>query len=249
MTKIVAALLSIALLGASPSPAPAPSSGDRLLALVGSWSCRNAFGGPATMNAEDDNGTILMTTRSQIGSGSNQNRTRFSFDPASSGWRMRADRGSFNAAGPAWTASTWTLDGRWSLGGSAQPAHVRFEQLDDGSVRITRWLDGATAISDAVLCVRGSTAPPESVCVTPNVPPLVLQAALPAAVAGHGPGQVSVLVSLDADAHVTDAVVQRSDSVLLNASALDAARRSVYRAARRDCRPVASQYIFIVSSN
>lgn len=63
---------------------------------------------------------------------------------------------------------------------------------------------------------------------------------------GSGGGIVQVLVSLDADSKVVSATIKASPSVMLNASALSAARRTTYRTAQRDCRPVASDYLFAI---
>ena len=59
-------------------------------------------------------------------------------------------------------------------------------------------------------------------------------------------GTVHVLVSIDADAHVTGATILDSPSALFNSSALTAARESTYHTAVHDCKPIASQYVFAV---
>ena len=60
----------------------------------------------------------------------------------------------------------------------------------------------------------------------------------------HVTGIVRVLVSLDAQGRVTDTRIERSDSQLLNRAVLDAAKRSTYQPALRDCTPVPSKYLF-----
>ncbi|MBV9438808.1 MAG: hypothetical protein JOZ24_02330, partial [Candidatus Eremiobacteraeota bacterium] len=56
-----------------------------------------------------------------------------------------------------------------------------------------------------------------------------------------------VVISLDASSNITSARVVRSPSELLNEPALDAARHSVFRTEIRDCRPVARDFLFIVT--
>jgi TonB family protein len=93
-----------------------------------------------------------------------------------------------------------------------------------------------------------ATEPPT--CANPNVDAATLDAVAPdtppiAAQQGIS-GDVTVLVSLDAQSHVTGARIMRSPSALLNDAALRAARASTFRTEIRDCRPVAADYAFIV---
>ncbi len=84
----------------------------------------------------------------------------------------------------------------------------------------------------------------------PNAPAAVIRAARPdlAPLGGerHVTGVVRVLVSLDAQGQVTDTRIERSGSQILNRAAVDAAKRSTYQPALRDCTPVSSKYLFSV---
>jgi TonB family protein len=87
-------------------------------------------------------------------------------------------------------------------------------------------------------------------CPVPDAPAAVIRAARPdlAPLGGerHVTGAVRVLVSLDAQGQVTDTRIERSGSQILNRAALDAAKRSTYQPALRDCTPVPSKYLFSV---
>ena len=79
--------------------------------------------------------------------------------------------------------------------------------------------------------------PAETVrAMQPDIPPMAQQQGIQ--------GVVKVLVSLDADSHITDTKIISSPSVILNRSALTAARGSVYQTEIRDCKPIPSQYVF-----
>jgi len=74
--------------------------------------------------------------------------------------------------------------------------------------------------------------------VSPDVPPLAVQEGVS--------GIVRILIKLDPDGRVTSAVVTKSASSLLSPAALSSARRSQYRPATFRCRPIASEYTFVV---
>ena len=74
--------------------------------------------------------------------------------------------------------------------------------------------------------------------VSPQIPPQAVQQGIE--------GLVQVVVSLDADSHVTAARIQRSPSAILNHVSIEAARSSIYQTAIRNCVPVAADYIFSV---
>ena len=74
--------------------------------------------------------------------------------------------------------------------------------------------------------------------VAPKVPPLAVQQGIE--------GIVQVVVTLDADSHVTGTRIQRSPSAILNGVSLEAARSSTYQTEIRNCVPIAADYIFSV---
>ncbi|SRR5665213_51202 len=71
-----------------------------------------------------------------------------------------------------------------------------------------------------------------------DLPPMALQQGIY--------GLVEVAVSLDEQGHLVGAAIQTSPSALLNSAALAAARRSRFRAEVRDCRPVATRYVYAI---
>lgn len=92
------------------------------------------------------------------------------------------------------------------------------------------------------------THPPA--CSAPNVPAATLDPVVPdtppLAQAQGISGDVTVIVSLDADSRIIDARIASSPSALLDGAALRAARASTFRTEIRDCRSVAADYAFIV---
>ena len=60
-------------------------------------------------------------------------------------------------------------------------------------------------------------------------------------------GDVDVLLHLDAASVVTSTGILASPNAILNAAARDAARASLFRTEIRHCRPVASNFVFVVS--
>ncbi len=93
-------------------------------------------------------------------------------------------------------------------------------------------------------------SPSPSPCVVRNLPATVVHALLPAVPALAEQqgilGTVRLVVSLDASGVPLSVKVQSSPSVILNGSAIAAARGSTYRPAVRDCVAVPSTYLFAV---
>jgi Gram-negative bacterial TonB protein C-terminal len=180
-------------------------------------------------------------------------RETFRRDAVSGGWHVTPDAAGFEGSGPAWSGDSWVLDGafrpRWLP--KPEPRQMHLERLDADTVRMYWTLGKPEDTAEGELCRRGAVPPDASVCVVPNAPAYVVQAVEPdisAAALNQRPvGTVRVLVSLDADSRVTGAAIVDSPSVLLNGSSITAARRSTYRTALRDCKPVPSQYVFSVS--
>lgn len=107
----------------------------------------------------------------------------------------------------------------------------------------------------ALIAAIGTVLPCRSVaadsCAQPNAPATVIRAAEPAtppmAQQQHIYGVVHVRVALDDDSKVTSARVWDSPSAILNQAALAAAKASTYQTEVRDCKPVASTYLFTVT--
>jgi TonB family protein len=106
------------------------------------------------------------------------------------------------------------------------------------------------AVLLAVGLLAASPVPAATGCATPDAPAVVIRAVKPdlPPLGGerHVTGVVRVLVSLDAQGRVTDTRIERSSSQILNQAALDAAKKSTYQPALRDCTPVPSKYLFSV---
>ncbi len=87
-------------------------------------------------------------------------------------------------------------------------------------------------------------------CARPNVPATTLHAIepdTPAVAQQHGiSGQVQVIVALDEQSHVLSTSIGSSPSAVLNQAALQAAQQSTFRTEIRDCKPIASRYLFTV---
>jgi TonB family protein len=62
---------------------------------------------------------------------------------------------------------------------------------------------------------------------------------------GRSKGTVVILVSVDSKGTVTNTSVAQTDSLFLNAAAIEAARKSVYAPATHGCVPGAGQYRFV----
>ena len=88
-------------------------------------------------------------------------------------------------------------------------------------------------------------------CARPNLPATLIHAVEPVvpglAARGNIGGEVRVAVALDANSHVVGVRIGSSGSALLDGAALDAASASLYQTQVRDCRPVPSEYVLIVS--
>ncbi len=106
---------------------------------------------------------------------------------------------------------------------------------------------------DADRAVDGTDAgpAPSTPCTKPYASPLVVRAkepeTPPLAQQQHITGTVIIAVALDENGRVTGARVSSSPSVVLNASALDAAQQSTFRTAVLACRSIPAAYAFVVS--
>jgi TonB family protein len=93
-------------------------------------------------------------------------------------------------------------------------------------------------VLDAVTCAQPYVPADAIRAVPPDMPVIAQQQGIT--------GRVVVLVGVDETGALTSAQVQASPSKMLNAASLFAARRSTYRPAIVQCRPVASTAAFIV---
>ncbi|HZW53902.1 MAG TPA: energy transducer TonB [Candidatus Elarobacter sp.] len=248
MRRLGSALLTIMFLAAAAPPALA--DGDRLAELVGTWSCRTATGGMARVVVEQSApDTVVLRDERYYEHNTLAERETFRRDAASGGWRAESQGPGFFGSGPAWTGDSWVLQGAFRAPwlAQAEPRQLHFERLDADTFRTFATLGTAEETSGGELCRRGRMPPDARACVVPNAPAYVVHAAEPSAPYGAGAGGVvRVLVSLDADSHVTAAAIRESPASVLNAASIAAARRSTYQTALRDCKPVPSQYLFAV---
>ena len=249
MMRAFSLVLVFALLGADPSVLPSPAAVDRVPELVGTWSCRDGHRLPGRLWVRSDRDAYIVDLAIQYPERRLSLHERFRPDNQMHGWRVDTEgQSGFSGIGPAWIGDTWTVDGTVNYPNRGNPAerHVRYERPDDRTLRITRWA-GDHPATDVVLCLRGDVPPDESTCIAPNTLAITLAAARPESPAIAAEGTVEILVSLDAASNVVGTKILKSDAAVLNVSALDAARRSLYRTAERDCVPIPSQYVFTVS--
>ncbi len=103
-------------------------------------------------------------------------------------------------------------------------------------------------VPTVLLSLGQLTAAPAARCLIRNARPAVLRAARPdmAPLGGdrHVAGYVRVLVSLDAHGQVVGERIDRSVSSELDRPALEAAKRTLYQPAIRNCVGVPSTYLF-----
>ena len=243
MTRSLACMLAVALLGASPAPIPSsPPAGDRVAELVGTWTCRNPAGGLSTAVYRAENGRIAVTEMSASGSIATD---VFRPDP-SGGWHV--DRtiksGTFSGYGPAWTTGPWVIADSQKHG-----SKILYERIDDRTLRRTFTMSDRAPYAGEV-CAKGDVPPDPALCAVADIPAGVVRALVPdtppEAQAKGVQGRVDVLVSLDAQGRVVDATIKHSDYAVLNAPSIASARNSTYIPALHDCKPAPSQYTFTV---
>jgi|GEM_PF-2878435 len=241
--RSLAVLLTVALLAASPNKPPGASRGDRVPGLIGSWTCRDPAGVISTVVYREQNGAI--TGDETIPGAPAGVHDRFQPD-SGGGWVVDRETAytHFSGYAPAWTTGPWVITEYQKHG-----AEIRYERVGDGTVWRTFSISGRPPFAGEV-CAKGDVPPDPALCAVADMPVVVLRPAEPdtpfAAQQAHVTGRVEVLVSLDAGGHVVDAAIKRSASPLLDDASLTAARRSTYRAALHDCKPVPGQYTFTV---
>jgi len=239
--RVFRVLLAIVLLGASPPPVV--PGGDRVPELVGNWTCRNPAGVVSTVAYRMENGTVVGDEKTPGAPAVVHDR--FRPDPGG-GWRVDRDTadGRFTGYGPPWTTGPWVITDEHKHGSA-----IRYERVGHGTLWRTFSISGRPPYAGEV-CAKGDVPPDPALCAVSDLPASVLRAMEPdtplAAMESRITGKVDVLVSLDAGGRVVDAVIKQSPSVVLNDASLAAARRSTYRPALHDCKPVPSEYTFTV---
>lgn len=93
--------------------------------------------------------------------------------------------------------------------------------------------------AEAAPCAQPNVPPGVDSAVEPETPPIAQQQGIA--------GDVQVLVSLDASDQITRVAVQSSPSRFLDNAALAAARQSTFHTAIRNCRKIATDYLFVVT--
>ena len=241
MMRSLRVVLAIVLLGAS--PAPASPGGDRVTELVGTWTCRDPAGVVSTVAYRMENGVIVADEKTPGAPGAAHDR----FRPDHGGWLVDRDTAysRFSGYAPAWTTGPWVITDYQKHG-----LVIRYERVGDGTLWRSFSISGRPPYAGEV-CAKGDVPPEPALCAVNDVPASVVRAAEPeppppVAMANGIQGRVDVLVSLDAGGRVVDAVVKKSPSGVLNGTSISAARRSTYRPALHDCKPVPSDYTFTV---
>ncbi len=265
--RSLVALLAVALLAATPvpvppvsTPPPSTSSGtseDRARSLIGSWTCRSPRGELQTLvfRADGDGFTAQGTPRDP--NARKPPLEHFAPD-GKGGWQLSTDLGpgrGFLATAPAWSETSWTFDGNLTSSppiyrASSIPQRITYERIDASTMKRLVSYGPSYRIAGGEVCARGEAPPAAGLCAVSEAPASVVQAVMPDAPAiaqMQGiTGAVHVLVSLDPQGQITNAVVRSSPSVLLNSAALASAKQSKYLPALHDCIPVASQYEYTV---
>ena len=243
MLRSLAVVLTVALLAASPIKPAGTSRGDRVPKLVGTWTCRNPAGVISTIEYREVSGGIAADEKSPEPQA--VAHEVFQRD-GNGGWTVDRQTafGRFSGYAPAWTTGPWIVTDVQKHGGE-----IRYERVGDGTLWRTFSTQGHPPYA-GVVCARGDVPPDPALCAVADIPAEVLRPAEPetplAAQRDNASGRVEVLVSLDAGGHVVDATIKQSPSNVLNEPSLAAARRSTYRAALHDCKPVPGQYTFTV---
>jgi len=245
-------LLTIALLGAADAPLPASSpAADRLATLLGSWTCRDGANVVSSLAVSRDRDAIVAAERKPIPDGPTVTETqRFRFDAAKAAWQVEGDGlyRHFSGTAPSWTGTEWNVTGTWTFtnafGGivNRAPRAIRYVRAGDGPLYRGTPDDGPARV-DGEVCVPGNAPPDTALCPAAETPATTLHAAPPGYMIGET-GSVYVLVSLDADSHVTTARISSSTNPSLNRAADEIARRSTYRTQYRNCHPVPAEYLF-----
>jgi hypothetical protein len=225
------------------------AAADHVPALAGSWTCRSLD--QTTMHEVGTRDGDVISVRSQVQPARGRASvlpTRYEFKPAQNRWTVTfapgTDFGITGEAGP-WTGDEWVVDGRDKNG---QLARIVVDLLPGGDVTRTYLYqkfvnDPELGPKRAERCSLGDVPPAADACIVKNFPPTVVSLAPMMRPDAPDNAWVNITVSLDADSRVTATRVQASKSALLNEPAQIAVRRSAFRTAIRNCKPVPSEMV------
>jgi hypothetical protein len=238
-------VLGVLLLLSGAIPPPVSAATDTLAALAGGWHCTVAGRKPAdrfyylfSANTSSPSRTLYgrMDTVEPDGSPS---VTFERIEQRGDGTvTIEAIEGNAAASSAAAVPLAFT--------GTSQNA-ITYAVDGDTMQRVATVNKGTV---DSERCVRIPEKPVDASCAVPNAPATTLKADEPAypaaAIASRASGIVQVIVILDDHSRVMWTDVAKSDNPVFNDEAVRAARLSTYRAAIRNCKPVAARYLFTV---
>jgi hypothetical protein len=241
----VVSFLALVFTAAGPAEPPAA---DHVLMLTATWSCRTESGALTRLGGARQGNEVEVSDAVRPPEGTPYTlHERYEYDGSAGVWHVRTGTGVRTDA-PPWTGAVWELTGTTPKGTGEQ---TRFELLPGGDVRRTISQEyqyyGRYRPVFAERCSPGETPPPADACIVENFPAHALSLSRPnrREMPMNAPhGSVRIAVHLDEGSHVTEAHVISSDAATLNASALNAARTTLYQSEIRDCRPVATDYFF-----
>lgn len=249
---IACALAPLALVCATPSPAPEVpgwAAGDHVAALAGTWSCRTVEG--AIVHASGSRAGDEVTVHNDVVRAGKQSsfNDRYVFDQLLARWHVWSALGGFGGGAPAWTGPSWTVQGENQDGVAVR---MTVELLPGGDFRRSFAYDDrspAWFTYSVERCTPGKTPPPPDACIAKSYPATTLETGTPDAfgTVNLGGGTVYVVVSLDESSRIVATRIQSSPNPELNMLALAQTRRSKFRTAIIDCKPIAADYIFGVS--
>ena len=248
---LTCALAPLALFAAAPPPTEIPGwpAGDHVAALAGTFACRTVEG--VIVRATGSRVGDQLTVHNEVERAGKRSSFDdvYVFDPALGRWHVQSALGGFGGGASPWTGESWTVQGENSDGRTVRMTH---ELLPGGDFRRTFSYDNHSATWFAYSverCTPGNTPPSPDACIAKSYPPTTLQAAPPDPyLPPNTPsGTVNVVVSLDASSRVVGTRVQSSTQPELNLHAISQTRRSTFRTAIVDCKPIAADYIFSVS--
>jgi hypothetical protein len=250
--RSVLALLpfTLTLIGATPGDDAKPA--DHVWALAGTWSCRTLEGSLTHQVGTRDGDRLAVTNDVVTANGRRVTlRETYAFEAGANRWAVETGVGTplaVEGLGTPWTAPVWDVRARDASG---RLERIRYELLPDGDYRrsFARPAPGSADdwwLLSAERCRSGEEPPPASACVFATAPADIISLARPSSrdvPMETAYGDVEIKVDLDEHSHVVGAKVIATPSPVLNASALQAARSSIYRTAVHDCTPVRSSIV------
>jgi hypothetical protein len=250
---LACAVAQCALFSAAPTPAPSPdlpgwTAGDHVYALAGTWSCRTVEGVIVHATGSRTGDTLTVHNEVMRGTKTSPFDDRYVFDPPLARWHVQTGLGGFAGGAAPWTGESWAVEGE---NGDRVAVRLTLELLPGGDFRRTFAYDnqGRWFPYSVERCTPGTTPPPADACIAKNYPATTLEVGpSDAFIPPNLPsGTVYVVVSLDANSRIVGARVQSGSNPQLNAYALSQTRRSRFRTAIVDCKPIAADYVFSVT--